>query len=214
MIRAGQKVGWSRRAAFTLMEVNLAIFIMAVGVLAMVSLYPLGYRESQQARDDVRSAALADLVLGQVTAALSSRNITWNDWKSSVGSAVNETSEGWKSYMERRGNHWVPMRTMSTKAANVLNSLMRANKDYGSATRPGTSEDDLKYAVVAQWGVRPIVQNSGSNPTVEMKKDYSRVCVSFRATRRAGALFSQPLYYTEIHFQGDQEDTQGGGSQP
>ena len=28
------------RAAFTLMEVNLAIFIMAVGVLAMTALYP------------------------------------------------------------------------------------------------------------------------------------------------------------------------------
>ena len=58
------------RAAFTLMEVNLAIFIMAVGVLAMTSLYPLGFRESQQARDDVRAAVVADDVLGQLTAAL------------------------------------------------------------------------------------------------------------------------------------------------
>ena len=29
------------------MEVNLAIFIMAVGVLDMVSLYSLGFRESR-----------------------------------------------------------------------------------------------------------------------------------------------------------------------
>jgi Tfp pilus assembly protein PilV len=35
------------RLGFTLMEVNLAVFIMAVGVLAMVSLYPLAFRESQ-----------------------------------------------------------------------------------------------------------------------------------------------------------------------
>ena len=32
---------------FTLMEVNLAIFIMAVAILGMVALYPLGFRESQ-----------------------------------------------------------------------------------------------------------------------------------------------------------------------
>ena len=54
------------RAAFTLMEVNLAIFIMAVGVLAMTSLYPLGFRESQQSRDDVRAAVAADEVLGKL----------------------------------------------------------------------------------------------------------------------------------------------------
>lgn len=35
------------RMGFTLMEVNLAIFIMAVGLLAMVAVYPLAYRESQ-----------------------------------------------------------------------------------------------------------------------------------------------------------------------
>ena len=35
------------RQAFTLMEVNLAIFIMAAGVLGMVSLYSLGFRESR-----------------------------------------------------------------------------------------------------------------------------------------------------------------------
>ena len=31
-----------RKLGFTLMEVNLAIFIMGAGVLAMVSLYPIG----------------------------------------------------------------------------------------------------------------------------------------------------------------------------
>ena len=45
------------RRGFTLMEVNLAIFIMAVAVLGMVALYPLGFRESEQSRDDVVAAA-------------------------------------------------------------------------------------------------------------------------------------------------------------
>ena len=48
--------------AFTLIEVNLAIFIMAGGVLAMISLYSLGFRESRQSREDVAAAALAESV--------------------------------------------------------------------------------------------------------------------------------------------------------
>ena len=48
------------KKAFTLIEVNLAIFIMAGGVLAMISLYSLGFRESRQSREDVASSAMAD----------------------------------------------------------------------------------------------------------------------------------------------------------
>ena len=59
-----------RKRGFTLMEVNLAIFIMATGVLAMVSLYPLGYRENQQSRDDVWAACEADRIFNQLHAAL------------------------------------------------------------------------------------------------------------------------------------------------
>lgn len=199
------------RVAFTLMEVNLAIFIMAIGVLAMVSLYPLGYRESQQSRDDVRAAAMADLVLGQLTAALSSRNIEWDEWVSSVKEAVNKTPKGWMSYMQQRGNNQlVPVRDPSSTASKVFDSLMGANKQYSRPEfSPGTGQGELKYALVAQWGKRTLAENGG----IATMDDYSRVCVSFRATRRAGALMAQPLYYTEIHFQGDQENMQGGGAQ-
>ena len=40
------------RKAFTLMEVNLAILIMAGGVLSVVSLFALGYRENRQSREE------------------------------------------------------------------------------------------------------------------------------------------------------------------
>ena len=73
------------RAAFTLMEVNLAIFIMAVGVLAMTSLYPLGFRESQQSRDDVVEAVLAEGILNPIVATLSSTNLTWSAWQGFLG---------------------------------------------------------------------------------------------------------------------------------
>ena len=61
------------RKAFTLMEVNLAIMIMAGGILSVLGLYSLGYRENRQSREDVAAAAYAELLLedGEAAAALS-----------------------------------------------------------------------------------------------------------------------------------------------
>ena len=70
------------RLGVTLMEVNLAVFIMAVAVLGMVALYPLGFRESQQSRDDVVEAVLAEGILNPIVATLSSTNLPWSDWQS------------------------------------------------------------------------------------------------------------------------------------
>ena len=91
------------------MEVNLAIFIMAVGLLAMVALYPLAYRESRQSQDDVKAAAAADCVLNTLTATLSSRNITWDDWEQGISSAIQSQRQGWLTYCDRAQNsYWSP----------------------------------------------------------------------------------------------------------
>jgi len=66
---------------FSLIEVNMAVFVMAVGILSMVVLYPLGMRESRQGQDDLQQAMLADRVLNQLTAALSRPNVPWSAWK-------------------------------------------------------------------------------------------------------------------------------------
>ena len=50
------------KKAFTLIEVNIAMFVMAGGILSVIGLYSLGYRESRQSREDVASAAYADAV--------------------------------------------------------------------------------------------------------------------------------------------------------
>ncbi len=194
------------RAAFTLMEVNLAIFIMAVGVLAMTSLYPLGFRESEQSRDDVHAAVVADEVLGKLSAALSSRNIKWRDWKSAIDNAVNTSNQGgsgngWFSYFSSRGrDSYVVMKDPTSHAHAVFDALARACQ--GATEKPTWERDSNhnKYAhgLVVQWGKR-IVNGVAQD-------DYSRVSISFRLSRRAGALMTAPLYYTEVHFQGDQEE--------
>ena len=192
------------RAAFTLMEVNLAIFIMAVGVLAMTSLYPLGFRESQQSRDDVRAAVAADQVLGQLTAALSSRNIKWNDWAQGIQGAVDKTSKGWLSYFANRGNN-----SYVVKSRSEVNSLAEgvggALASVCKKNKPNlvlTDKNKYAYGLVAQWGKKV---EAGV-----VKDDRSRVSISFRLARRSGALMTAPIYYTEVHFQGDQEDEDTG----
>ena len=194
------------RAAFTLMEVNLAIFIMAVGVLAMTSLYPLGFRESEQSRDDVDAAIAADEVLGKLTAALSARGIEWKDWVEKVGQAVDKTPEGWISYCQSYGSssgkseYKVKSKgTVQSTADGVFGVLA------GIGSFKPTANLDKKYAygLVAQWGKR--VVTTGYQESREIN-DFSRVSISFRMARRPGALLTAPIYYTEVHFQGDQKE--------
>ncbi len=48
------------RAGFSLIEVNMAIFVLAGGALALLGLFPLGLRESLAARNEMRVAAFAE----------------------------------------------------------------------------------------------------------------------------------------------------------
>lgn len=194
------------RAAFTLMEVNLAIFIMAVGVLTMTVLYPLGFRESEQSRDDVRAAVVADEVLGKLSAALSSPNITWENWRKNVGAAVEESNqggagEGWFSYFKKLGEDKYVVRdrgSVNSHAQKVFTTL--ADAVSGATQKPTWENFENKFAhgLVVQWGKR--IVDGDDRP------DYSRVSISFRMSRRPGALMTAPIYYTEVHFQGDQKD--------
>ena len=102
------------RRGFTLVEVNLAIFIMAAGVLAMVSLYSLGMRESRQSVEDVAVAGYADAVFAPLVAKLSATNMTWQGW-TSIGSTpqgegdkvcdgVTQGGKGWADYVQKVGS--------------------------------------------------------------------------------------------------------------
>lgn len=183
-----------RTFGFTLMEVNLAIFIMATGVLAMVALYPLGYRESQQSRDDVWAAAEADRVFNILHATLGERNMKWNDWLSTVDASSSTT---WADYCDQNKGYAPKKRGACTGAAKaVLDALVgKASKKPAAVW---FKSSDYAYAVVAQPG---FVKQG----VVDPKKDYSRIVVSMRVARNAATLFAQPIFLTEIHFQGDQE---------
>jgi len=83
------------KRAFTLIEVNLAILVMAGGILSVVVLYSLGFRETRQSREDIVSAAAADAVMGPLVAALSSTELTWDKFNS-IG---NLPEGGWGAFV-------------------------------------------------------------------------------------------------------------------
>ena len=206
-----RKILSKAKSGFTLMEVNLAIFIMAVGVLAMVSLYPLAFRESQQSSDDVASAALADGVLSPLSAALSSTNTTWSRWENLIGgndiNAALPAANGWLAYCRGGGGSYMPFSKsqLRTTASGVIGTIcsklsLPGNENPSSAITSiiGDFENNhgIVPVIVASYGTIKD-QNGG------LRQDKSRIILCMRAVRRPFTLFSQPIYYTEVHFQGD-----------
>lgn len=93
---------------FTLIEVELSLLVLAMGVLAAVGLYPLGFRESAAAKNDIRAVAAAEGTMSRVVAALSDTNLAWNVWKEvaasgdvsalpSGGDVLADVPQGWAS---------------------------------------------------------------------------------------------------------------------
>jgi len=58
------------RSAFTLIEILLAIGILAVGITAVLFLFTMGARSHRRAVDHTRGALLADTVVNQIKADL------------------------------------------------------------------------------------------------------------------------------------------------
>ena len=179
------------RRGFTLIEVNLAMFVMAVGTLGLVSLYTLGYRESQQSSEDVQAAAVADKILNSMVAALSSTNMTWSAWEG-IGTVP---QQGWLEYVNESGqgqsinndsevnNSETSFRPVSKSQANSLAAQAFNKAISASSSSASFDPQGMACGVV-------ICQNG---PTCS---------IAVRCARRAATLVYQPLYYTEVYFQG------------
>ena len=191
--------------AFTLIEVNLAMLVMAGGVLSMVSLYALGFRENRQSREDIAGAVVAESVLNALETALSSRKLTWNQWKN-FGDTLNVNNDtvrvwpqnGWKSYISSSGNgRYKVEKNLNGKASDVFGKL---TSSYQSAAQNGTT------ATIPSWS--QIVPESDVSVALVASRESDMSPVITLAVRvvRGGqerTLFSQPIYFTEVHFQGD-----------
>ena len=185
----------SFRRGFTLLEVNLAIFIMSTGVLVMCGLYSMGFRENRQSVEDVAAAAFADAYLGPLVQGLSATNMTWSSWiQIGDAPAKSETTEiaqgvwpkdGWMAYVQRVGTSdtYRIKGTPRGTADGVFGKVIGKVPSPYRGSNPGLPSD-------YQYGL--VVTRSGA--TVQL---------AFRAARRKESLMSQPLFVSEVHFQGD-----------
>ena len=89
------------KKAFTLIEVNLAMLIMAGGILTVVGLYAFGFRENRQGREDVAAAAFADAVMSPLIMAISATNVTWNSFANEFYFPAG--GKGWGEYLDNDG---------------------------------------------------------------------------------------------------------------
>ena len=188
------------KRAFTLVEVNLAIFIMAGGVLAMVSLYSLGFRESRQSEQDVAAVGYADAFFAPLVSELSSTNMTWSRWCSIGGAPQGDTGGG-------------------SDPADFCDAVTQNGKGWGAYARSVGSEKSELFRVqdcngLADQAVNEILgkaQDGVSRQAPSVKPDFyglvatrrgGTIGLSFRSSKRKDLLLSQPVYYTEVHFQG------------
>ena len=175
------------KKAFTLIEVNLAMLIMAGGILSIVGLYSFGFRENSQSREDVASAALADAVVSPLVMAISATNLKWSVFRSEF---KYPGDEGWGYYLNDSGQ---VVNDPEGTAESVFSQTM--GKMSGAAK--GALDVATAFPSTAKAG-----SGLKCGLVVLHERDSAVVKIGFRATKTAGQLLAMPLYYTEVRFQG------------
>lgn len=171
------------KKAFTLIEVNLAMLIMAGGILSIVGLYALGFRENRQGREDVSAAAFADAAMSPLVMAIASTNVTWNKFQQEF---YYPNDKGWGAYFDGNGVVTSDPKGKASGAYSAVTSWLGYNDSMPSYT---SAEGDSKMT----YGI-----------VVMHPRNSAVATVAFRAVpqKNFGQLLAMPLFFTEVRFQG------------
>ena len=181
---------FSLSPAFTLIEVNLAMLIMAGGILSVVGLYALGFRENRQGREDVAAAAYADAVISPLVLAISSTNVTWTNFRQEK---YYPSADGWKAYLDGNGVVSADPQTKGQGAFGFVKSWL------------GGKDSDLDYNFPS--GARPSSPEMSCAVVIMHPQDSAVATIGFRAvdSKNYKTLMSMPLFFTQVRFQGASE---------
>lgn len=165
------------KRAFTLIEVNLAMLIMAGGILSLVGLYSFGFRENAQSVQDVDGAAFAHLVIAELTKSLSQTDLSWQDFDSI------ETS-GWRKYLQEASDKTLVCQgNPSSVAGGVFDQTVKGNYKPSAPNPPSG----------LMWGLA-VLHEQGS----------AVVTIAVRVGTDEKTFMYQPAYHTSVRFQGVQ----------
>ena len=81
----------SAKRGFSLVEVNLAIFVVAVGLLTLFSLFPAGLKEGEAGHADTQTSLFGDYVMSTVRA--NSLKVPSDDWGNAKDELLNNLPE-------------------------------------------------------------------------------------------------------------------------
>ncbi|MDD5706107.1 MAG: prepilin-type N-terminal cleavage/methylation domain-containing protein [Kiritimatiellae bacterium] len=76
-----------RSRGFTLVEINLALLIVGVGLISLLGLFPVGLRQANMATADCAQAMFADQVLNMLHANATTMT-NWARWKSNFNNDI------------------------------------------------------------------------------------------------------------------------------
>lgn len=171
------------KRAFTLIEVNLAMLIMAGGILSIVGLYAFGFRENRQSREDVVATAFADAVMSPLTMMIGATNVTWSSFRREF---YYPGTKGWGEFFD--GSSGLVKSKPSGKCSDAFGSVC-GWLGIPSGDFPGfpTVPFNTDYGIVI---IHP--ENSA----------VATIAVRVVPEDKPGMLLSMPLYFTEVRFQG------------
>lgn len=91
-----------RKHGFSLVEVNLAIMVIGLGMLVLFGLFPTGLREGENALINTHCALFADAVFNGLRAEASQK--TWSEWRDWRGAAFEAEIPGGSARVMVKGS--------------------------------------------------------------------------------------------------------------
>jgi len=191
-----------RLAAFSLMEVNMAVLVMAGGLLALITLFPAGLRMSTASVGDTRISLFANDALNSLHAkALSVEKSYW------MGSA----GDFWKKIIvdtPLQGHTVTTGTEYSSPSQNYI--IIRGEiSDYfsGSGGSSGLPTVPVRYQIRLHR-LRSTAAGMNDLGPLEQHLNYMTWRISISATDRPDLALDKvpfnelPVYHTEVRYQG------------
>lgn len=171
-----------KKSGFSLIEVNMAVLVIGLGILVLFGLFPAGLREGENGMVDTHCALFAESVLEGLRGEVhNNANFTnWNNWRN-IGSfiiAVNGANIGLSKPIKCSNAKDKDGRTVSTALLFPANSnpesyiryIMEVSGDQDGMTRTVnlwvwsgeySNDDDKEFKRQAEWYTTKYVYGEG-----------------------------------------------------